>query len=220
VETSRAPAHARAYRARRPERTVLYRTLAHHFDRFLLAYEERFEPRAIDRLHLLGSYVYSESKGSTFFSSTTMTGDFDIYPYHFVNRFGYPPDHRQHRVKINGYVLLPLDFQVGLVGWWSSPFRWTPIDRTVPGMTYGELFVEPRGSGKAEANHQLDLQVSKGFRVGPTRLQLIASVYNLLSVEGPIWVCNNVEGCGDYELSDPTQWQFPRRFELGLRVEY
>ena len=44
METSRTPAHARAYRARRPERTVLYRALAHPFDRFLLAYEERFGP--------------------------------------------------------------------------------------------------------------------------------------------------------------------------------
>jgi hypothetical protein len=43
VETSRGPAHDRAYRARRPERTVLYRALAHHFDRFLLAYDERFQ---------------------------------------------------------------------------------------------------------------------------------------------------------------------------------
>jgi hypothetical protein len=43
VERSRAPAHARPYRARRPERTVLYRALAHHFDRFLLTYEERFQ---------------------------------------------------------------------------------------------------------------------------------------------------------------------------------
>jgi hypothetical protein len=40
----RATAYARASRARRPERTVLYRALAHHFDRFLLAYEERIEP--------------------------------------------------------------------------------------------------------------------------------------------------------------------------------
>ncbi|MGB6363834.1 MAG: transposase [Thermoanaerobaculia bacterium] len=44
METSRASAHTRVYRARRPERTVLYRALAHHFERFLLAYEERFEP--------------------------------------------------------------------------------------------------------------------------------------------------------------------------------
>jgi hypothetical protein len=44
VETSRASAHIRVYRARRPERTVLYRALARHFERFLLVYEERFQP--------------------------------------------------------------------------------------------------------------------------------------------------------------------------------
>ena len=43
VETSRASAHTRVYRARRPEHTVLYRALAHHFERFLLVYEERFQ---------------------------------------------------------------------------------------------------------------------------------------------------------------------------------
>ncbi|MGB6336602.1 MAG: transposase zinc-binding domain-containing protein, partial [Thermoanaerobaculia bacterium] len=43
METSRAPVLTRVYRARRPERTVLYRALAHHFDRFLLVYEERFQ---------------------------------------------------------------------------------------------------------------------------------------------------------------------------------
>ena len=32
------------YRRRRPEKTLLYRALAHHFDEFLRSYEERFEP--------------------------------------------------------------------------------------------------------------------------------------------------------------------------------
>ena len=31
------------YRLRHPERTVLYRVLFHHFDRFLTEYEARFE---------------------------------------------------------------------------------------------------------------------------------------------------------------------------------
>ena len=31
------------YRPRHPERTVLYRVLFHHFDRFLIEYESRFE---------------------------------------------------------------------------------------------------------------------------------------------------------------------------------
>lgn len=35
---------AAAYRPRRPERTVLYRVLAQHFERFLQEYDERFGP--------------------------------------------------------------------------------------------------------------------------------------------------------------------------------
>ena len=34
---------AGVYRPRHPERTVLYRVLFHHFDRFLAEYESRFE---------------------------------------------------------------------------------------------------------------------------------------------------------------------------------
>jgi hypothetical protein len=34
---------AGVYRPRHPERTVLYRVLSHHFDRFLTEYESRFE---------------------------------------------------------------------------------------------------------------------------------------------------------------------------------
>jgi len=34
---------AGVYRPRHPERTVLYRVLFHHFDRFLTDYESRFE---------------------------------------------------------------------------------------------------------------------------------------------------------------------------------
>ena len=34
---------AGVYRPRHPERTVLYRVLFHHFERFLAEYEDRFE---------------------------------------------------------------------------------------------------------------------------------------------------------------------------------
>ena len=42
VETVAAASHAQVYRGRHPERTVLYRALAHHFERFLHVYEDRF----------------------------------------------------------------------------------------------------------------------------------------------------------------------------------
>jgi hypothetical protein len=34
---------AGVYRSRHPERTVLYRVVFHHFDRFFAEYEDRFE---------------------------------------------------------------------------------------------------------------------------------------------------------------------------------
>jgi hypothetical protein len=34
---------AGVYRPRHPERTVLYRVMCHHFDRFVAEYEARFE---------------------------------------------------------------------------------------------------------------------------------------------------------------------------------
>jgi hypothetical protein len=36
------------YRPRHPERTVLYRVLFHHFERFLGEYESRFEKECAD----------------------------------------------------------------------------------------------------------------------------------------------------------------------------
>ncbi|MCP4202201.1 MAG: hypothetical protein GY769_09725 [bacterium] len=44
METVATAASARVYRARRPERTVLYRALAHHFECSLRVYADRFSP--------------------------------------------------------------------------------------------------------------------------------------------------------------------------------
>jgi len=43
TEPTKPTTRVQIYRPRHPERTVLYRALAYHFERFLLGYEERFE---------------------------------------------------------------------------------------------------------------------------------------------------------------------------------
>ncbi len=179
----------------------------------------RFETRAWDNLHLLASWVISESKGSMD-GNTGATGAFDFYPYHFVNRYGHLLDHSRHRVKLNGYWLLPYGFSLAFNGWWDSEFRWTPYDQTVPGMPSGVQFVEPRGSGKGGDRHQIDLQASKAFRVGPARLVLLASVINLTNSQNENNICGSVTGCGEYDFGDGIEWQQPRRYELGFRVEF
>jgi len=148
------------------------------------------------------------------------TVDFDYYPYHYVNRWGHLPDHSLHRAKLNGFWLLPYDFSLAFEGWWQSEFRWTPYDPTVDGMPSGSQFVEPRGSGKGGALHQLDLQFAKGFRVGPTRLVALARVFNVTNSQSADEICGSVTGCGEFEFGDAIAWQQPRRYELGFRVEF
>jgi hypothetical protein len=91
----------------------------------------RFETRALDRMHLLASWVMSDSKGSMNIN-TAQTENFDVYPYHFVNRYGYLADHSRHRVKLSGYLVLPYDFSVAVNGWWDSDWRWTPYQSLQP----------------------------------------------------------------------------------------
>ncbi len=123
-----------------------------------------FETRAYDWLHLLASYTWSKSQGSVEYDQNAGY-DFDIYPDYFVNRYGYLSDDRRHRVKLNGFVLLPYDFIVGVNAFWSSAFDWTPEEPGAYGSISYPMFDAPRGSKRANANYQLDLQISKGFKL-------------------------------------------------------
>ena len=87
-------------------------------------------------------------------------------------------------------------------------------------MPYGVHFLEPRGSREANDSYQLDLQLAKGFTIGPVRLALIGSLYNAFSSEQPISVCQRISGCGSIAMGEPTNWQTPRRYEVGFRVEF
>ena len=87
-------------------------------------------------------------------------------------------------------------------------------------MPYGSHLLEPRGSRDAYNQHQLDLQVSKGFAIGPVRTVFIGSVYNVFSNEQPTSVCTHITGCGGFDMGEPTNWQTPRRYEVGFRLEF
>ena len=87
-------------------------------------------------------------------------------------------------------------------------------------LPYGAIFTEPRGNREANSNYQVDLQVAKGFQVGPVRLSAIGSVLNLFSSEAATGVCAYTTGCGTAKQGDALSWQQPRRYELGFRAEF
>jgi hypothetical protein len=181
----------------------------------------RYENRGLDWLTLLASYTYSNSKGSVQ-APVYMGSEVDIYPWHFENRYGYLSDHRRHRIKLNGFLSFKGDWTIGFDGRWSSAFRWTPQASRIDNreITWGTYFVEPRGNRNGDDERQLDLQLTKGFTAGRVRLAVIGSVFNVFSSEQAVAVCQRISGCGEIEMGEPLEWQIPRRYEIGFRVEF
>jgi outer membrane receptor protein involved in Fe transport len=195
-----------------------------------------YHTRTFDWLTLNASYTYSKSEGSVEYNQNALA-DFDVYPAHWENRYGYLNDDRRSRVKLNGFFLIKGDWTIGFDAFYSSAFAWEPQANssnsggewnggTIPDIPYDLWYAEARGSERANANHQLDLQLSKGFTVGNNvRLVLIGSVLNALSQEKVTVVCSSINGCttidGDHaDTGGATNWQTPRRYELGFRVEF
>ncbi len=195
-----------------------------------------YHTRTFDWLTLNASYTYSESEGSQEYNQNRGP-DFDVYPAHWENRYGYLNDHRKSRLKLNGFFSIKGDWTIGFDAFYSSPFTWEPQanpsnnggeyeGQTIPFIPYDVWYAEPRGNREANSNYQLDLQLSKGFTVGHSvRLVLIGSVFNALSQERTTTVCISINGCTDIngdqvDTGGAVNWQTPRRYELGFRVEF
>jgi hypothetical protein len=176
-----------------------------------------FRSRARDWLNIRASYVYSRSRGSI--EDTQNAGnDFDFYPTLFVNRYGYLSDDRRHRVRLDGYVRLPLDFSLGFQSDYTSPF---PYSKTTPASPYDVMYLAPRGSFRGTSTYNINLEIRKGFRLGAVHADLIATVTNVLGSEQITSVCDSALGCsGLYAFGDPNGWSQPRRYEAGARLEF
>jgi hypothetical protein len=176
-----------------------------------------FDSHARDWLNVRASYVYSRSRGSIEDTQNAGT-DFDFYPQLFVNRYGYLSDDRRHRVRLDGYALLPLGFSVGIQSDYSSPF---PYSKTVPATPEGLMYLAPRGSFRGTSTYNINLEIRKGFPIGPVRTELIATVLNLLGSEQITGVCENATGCsGIYPWGTPDSFAQPRRYEAGVRLVF
>jgi len=191
-----------------------------------------YSTRTFDWMTLNASYTYSKSRGSQEYNQNA-GADFDVYPAHYENRYGYLNDHRRDRFKLNGFFNIKGDWTIGFDAFYSSPFTWEPQANSsnsgeeyngqiIPDIPYSVWYAEPRGNREANSNYQLDLQLSKGFTVGSAvRLVLIGSVFNAFSSEEVTGVCVSINGCGGDTLTGgATNWQTPRRYELGFRVEF
>lgn len=184
----------------------------------------KVESRPSPRVNLLLTYTLSESKGSVGYTQNAGS-DFDVFPDHFVNRFGYLSDDARHRVKLDGFVKLPWEFTFGTNFYWDSGTPYNVTSTRAPNAGYGTVFLEPRGSRRLPDYYQWDVQLQKDFVFGPVRFGLIGSVFNVLDTEIELTRDGSV-GRGtlahptNARFNFPTSWQRPRRYEAGVRVEF
>jgi hypothetical protein len=208
------------------------------------AYIAKFQTR-YKTLRLNANYTYSESTGTTEATAgqTYATGFFDEFPRDYFNIDGRLGDDREHRFKLQGFWTLPYQFSVGFNYFFSSEAALdyqascsslrgaSPEELEALGIplniadgcgfsTGGTLLVEPRGSRRAgNTRHELDLQVSKGFRLGAgTSIELILAAYNAYSAEQGL-TYQEFE-FRTPEWGTPTTFSQPRRWELGVRLEF
>jgi hypothetical protein len=183
----------------------------------------RFDSREVDWLDVVASYAYSRSRGST--DSPQISGpDFDVYPVHFVNTYGYLSDDRRHRFKLKGFIKLPRRLSLGFNAIYESPFDYSVLQNLDPPL-YGTELLEPRGSRRANSLYTLEIELRKGYRVAGLDLELIGTVENVLGTERPVAVCQLASGCTSVDgdpiaLGGPTDFEPTRRYEAGFRVAF
>jgi hypothetical protein len=193
-----------------------------------------------------GSFDYYDDRPCVVVPGTATAGPTGNCHFdYFTNTYGYTNDDARDRIKLNGYARLPWAITLG-GGWqWDSGTAWS-VARTIPApINGGTLFLEPRGSQRLPHFHPVDLQVQKDFQISKFRLGLIGSVLNVLSTEIPLTINGNPGTLARWnDVTDPssgtyvdpnqvngvnrfsptfrqyTSWQRPRRYEVGVRLEF
>jgi len=207
----------------------------------------KVESRPTANSNIIASITHAKSRGSVEYTQNAGT-DFDIYPVHFINRYGYLSDDAKDRIKIDGYYRFPWQITFGANFQWDSGTPWSvtqtasTFSATGVSLPYGTYYIEPRGSRRFPHFNQLDLQLQKDFTFGPVRAGLIATVFNALNSELPLTISGNAGSRGRIDPAtgrlfiDPNQqtgvnrisatfgqyqsFQRPRRYEAGIRFEF
>jgi len=168
--------------------------------------------------------------------------EFDYYPTNFVN-LDADMEVVNHMLKLNGYFLFPPDFTLGVEGFLESPagagiytdcgwmldpsdFGLAELERL--GIDYDEMvqYCQSEFSGGMlldTRSHprtnwwQINLELSKGFRIGAVRLVGIVSIFDVIP-HGVGWYTTDPFEEPGYGVRESGRTE--RSWEVGLRVEF
>jgi hypothetical protein len=161
----------------------------------------KLDKRMAHRYQFLVSYTLSSAKDT---QATNLLGD--RYGFFSIERYGAAD--RRHRLVTSGIVLLPGDVQVSAIADFRSDLRFNPTTGldlnndgytgdlpagVMPGSGCRDLSVDAvnafrRSRGLTEVTtidcggfSNVDLRLSKSFRFGSQRVELIAQLFNVFN---------------------------------------
>jgi outer membrane receptor protein involved in Fe transport len=160
------------------------------------SFELNARKRFSNNWQFLASYVWSKLEGNYDGTYQNSTGQLDPninsafdYADFLVNSYGRLSAERQHQLKFDGSYEFKgaLDgLNVGLSTWYYSGL---PLNAYGYSFAYSnwEYYLAPRGSlGHGPADYEADLHVSYPIKVGKSRLNVIADIFNLLNRQSGI----------------------------------
>ena len=187
--------------------------LRKNFYGYFFEFEQQF-----DRGLVFLNYGYSKSQGSIDSSEGQYAGvDFDVFPDHFVNRYGFLPDDARHRFKVFGSYRIPwIETHLGVNYFYRTGLPYTVVRNSPFG---GTIFQEPRGTSRMDELHQLDMSLEKQFDLFATlSVSVIGQVRNVLNHEAGTTYFTNA--ASPATVGTPSAYQLPRNYQIGFRIDF
>jgi outer membrane receptor protein involved in Fe transport len=195
------------------------------------------------KYQFLASYTYSDTE--SLWGNEDYASVYADNPFNYYNWWGRPPMDLTHMAKLNGSWFLPAGFMVGtnFTYWSGQPYTIYVDVQTSPGsewdgVEFGNYYPEPRGSREYDATYRWDLRaewniaLGKGFNFGlyvdifnVTNAQPVVATYNyagVLEIDQPgqqIDNNGNPVDFSDFE-PEPDEWQAPRSYFFGAKIEF
>ena len=167
---------------------------------------------AQDRLQFVANYTYV-IKDDAWGTDWRDLGFFTFTNPELVNRNYYGRTESPHHVKFNGSYALPWGTIVGVSAYWDSGYLYTATQAG----TYGQVFIEQRGSSTVGSNWESDLYVEQPLKLGRFGVSLYANVFNMFNNQQVIARASN---SGLATFRQPVGWQSPRAAQLGFKISY
>lgn len=173
-----------------------------------------FSKKFSNNWQLIASYQYSDCKGYDLYNSGTLSR-FGQNPNYFVNTYGQLKYAQPHQFKLQGNVVLPLEFNLGVIVEYMSGSPFFPYFNTLTSAGNQLILAVPAGEEKTEAYTNIDLRLEKRFDVLNGKLTFFGDVYNLTNRHTASWY--NIYGPNYKKIQGVST---PRAFRFGFRYTF